>query len=202
MKKVQFGKKQQNGILWLLVFAAACIYLSLCFNNNIWTDEAFTIDLVKSNIAGIIAGTASDVHPPLYYLFVKGFLCVFGNHMLVMKLCSVLPTVGLMVLGATWVNKRFGFKTALLFELLLLALPRMLEYSVQLRMYALAMLFILGCAVCAYEICLEPKWFHYALLSLLAAGAAYSHYFAFVSALWIYGFLFLALIFSITLIIS
>ena len=57
-------------------------YLSLCFNNNIWTDEAFTIELLHSDFAGILKGTASDVHPPLYYLIAKCVTLVFGDSLL------------------------------------------------------------------------------------------------------------------------
>lgn len=56
------------------------LYISLIFNKNILTDEAYTMELVRENsFWGIIQNTALDVHPPLYYLIVKCFVMMFGE---------------------------------------------------------------------------------------------------------------------------
>ena len=60
-------KKMIMPVMLILLFTA--MYISLIFNRNIWTDEAYTIELVRENsFPGIIRNTAVDVHPPLYYL--------------------------------------------------------------------------------------------------------------------------------------
>ena len=46
-------------IIVILLFGIAAVSLSL--NQNIWTDEAFTMQLLREDFTGIISGTAADV---------------------------------------------------------------------------------------------------------------------------------------------
>ena len=141
----RFPNPSKNAIIWLLLSAVlmTALYVSLIFNRNIWTDEAFTIELVGSNsVLGIIRGTANDVHPPLYYLIVKLFITLFGTSFQVYKLVSILPMFFTMLLGIFYIAPWFGAKTAFLFMLFLNAIPCVMEYGVQIRMYSWAIFFI------------------------------------------------------------
>lgn len=190
---------EKTKIIFLLVIALVItgLYVSLCFNQNIWTDEAFTIDLLnrQHTFGEIAAYTATDVHPPLYYFILKCFVALFGVHFWLVKLLSVVPMLLLFALGITYVRKRFGARTACLFLLLTAAIPCTMEYAVQMRMYAWCMLFVTGCALAAWDAFEREKTISFVLMGLCGACAAYSHYFAFVAILWMYGFLFLALAF-------
>lgn len=181
------------GVLSLLL---AALYLSLCFNRNIWTDEAFTVDLLNSyhSFGEIAAYTATDVHPPLYYWILKCFTDVFGVRLLLLKLLSVLPMFLLFLFGGLYVKKRFGFRTALLFILFTAAIPCSMEYAVQVRMYAWCMLFVTGAGFAAFDAYETGRIRSFLLLTLCGVCAAYSHYFAFAAILWIHGFLFLSLL--------
>lgn len=191
------SEKSKILFLSVIVIAVTGLYVSLCFNQNIWTDEAFTIDLLnrRHTFGEIAAYTATDVHPPLYYFILKCFVAVFGVHFFLVKLLSVVPMVLLFVLGVTYVRKRFGARTACLFLLLTAAIPCTMEYAVQMRMYAWCMLFVTGCALAAWDAFEREKTLSFILMGVCGTCAAYSHYFAFVAVLWIYGFLFLALAF-------
>ncbi len=193
-RKLTLGQK--TGLLAAAALLFLICYLSLCFNNNIWTDEAFTIELLHADFAGIIHGTASDVHPPLYYLIAKCFVLVFGSSLLSLKIVSIIPMLLCMTWGAAVIWKRFGFHAALAFDFLLGVIPCTMEYAVQVRMYSWAIFFITFMGLWAYEAYLERKWRYFAGIVLTSAAAAYTHYFAFVSAILIYGFLFLALAFA------
>ena len=189
-------EKLEKGILAGAAVLFFLLYLSLCFNDNVWTDEAFTIDLLKQDFGGILFGTASDVHPPLYYLIAKCFTFLWGSSLLSLKLVSILPILLCMSWGAFLVRRRFGFFAALLFTLFLGVIPCTMEYAVQIRMYSWAIFFLTFMGLWAYEACLSGKWRYFAGVILTSAAAAYTHYFAFVAAIWIYGFLFLALLFT------
>lgn len=186
-------KRKEKGILVVIGLLFFLVYLSLCFNNNVWTDEAFTIDLLKSDFAGIIQGTASDVHPPLYYLIAKCFTLLFGSSLVSLKLVSIVPMILCMTWGAFIVRKHFGFRAAVLFDVFLGVIPCTMEYAVQIRMYSWAIFFVTFMGLWAYEAYLEPKWQYFLGVVLTSVAAAYTHYFAFVSAILIYGFLFLVL---------
>lgn len=191
------SEKSKMIFLLVIAFGITGIYVSLCFNQNIWTDEAFTIDLLnrKKTFREIAAYTATDVHPPLYYFILRCFVAAFGVHFWMVKLLSVVPMLLLFVLGIIWVGKRFGVRTAGLFLLLTAALPCTMEYAVQMRMYTWCMLFVTGCAFAAWDAYSGGKTISFICMGVCGVCAAYTHYFAFVAVLWIYGFLFLSYVF-------
>lgn len=192
----EFCNRYKNFGLWLLLIVFGGIYLSLCYNDNIWTDEGFTIDLLRNcqTFRDVCNFTAADVHPPLYYLILKTFTDCFGIHLLLIKILSIVPMLLTMALAPTIIRKEFGYRTALFFILILGTLPCTMEYAVQARMYTWAILFVTLCGLGAYRIGNREKlgdWIGYLIGGI---GAAYTHYFAFTAVLWIYGFLFLYLL--------
>ncbi|MDE7478775.1 MAG: glycosyltransferase family 39 protein [Lachnospiraceae bacterium] len=174
-------------LLILAVILISVLYVSLIFNQNIWTDEAFTIDLVSNNtIYGIISGTANDVHPPLYYLIAKVFVSMFGSGFQVYKIVSIVPVALTMFLSVIYIRPWFGTKTALLFLLFFNAIPSVMEYGVQIRMYSWSIFFITAAGLSAYGAYTEDGIKHWYILSLSALCACYTHNFAMISAVWIY----------------
>lgn len=185
------NRKYEKPLLFAACLFFLILYVSLCFNNNIWTDEGFTIELIQGNLKEIILGTAADVHPPLYYIILKPFTVVFGSSLLVMKLVSILPMILTMALGGACIYRRFGFGSGILFILFLGSIPCTMEYAVQVRMYSWAVFFVTMMSLTALELVCEKSYLCGVVLGLLGAACAYTHYFAFVAALWIYGYLFL-----------
>lgn len=196
-KKVDWIKAHVMDILiWGLIVFFSLLYVSLIFNYNIWTDEAFTLTLVQGNLKEIIEGTANDVHPPLYYFYSKLFYDIANGSLWVQKLSTIIPQVGTYILIATLFRKKFGDKAAFLSLLFFTCIPCTMEFSVQVRMYSLALFFVTLCGLFAYEAYIEDTRRSWIYLIIGALGAAYTHYFAFVSIIVIVGFLFLAILFS------
>ena len=90
--------KKYSKKFWLpgvLILSAALQFTNMS-RSSIWHDEGFTAMLVKKfSYLEIIARTARDVHPPLYYLLLKPWTSLFGYSeglygRLVPSLCSVL----------------------------------------------------------------------------------------------------------------
>ena len=74
-------------------------------------DEAFSRDIIVNNgIWGILAGTAADVHPPLYYLIVKAAFSMFGANLKVMVWVSIIPVIMGMCMASVLVKKRWGLE--------------------------------------------------------------------------------------------
>ncbi|MEG1848622.1 MAG: glycosyltransferase family 39 protein [Lachnospiraceae bacterium] len=180
-------------IQWIMILLFGGAAFSLCFNNNIWTDEAFTMQLLQQDVMGIVKGTAADVHPPLYYLIAKGFQFLFGPSMFVQKVASIIPAVLTLLLGATKIKKLFGYRVSGIFILLLAILPCTFVHAIQPRMYTWGLLFVTICGVYAYDVYLDASWKKWCMMLLFGTASAYTHYFALLSVAYIYLILLFAL---------
>ena len=93
---------RRNGILlWGMVILFTLLYLSLIFNDNVWTDEIFSMNLFADSFAQIIVDTAEDVHPPLYYFLGRIMRLLFGESLQVQKILTIIPMSLTLALEAT-----------------------------------------------------------------------------------------------------
>lgn len=190
-------RKQQKAavfLIWGSVLFFTLLYLSLIFNQNVWTDEIFTMKLIRGSFSDIVTGTAKDVHPPLYYFAAKAAQLLFGDGLLVQKIVTLIPMSLTLALGAVKVRRYFGDVVSFLFIWILGCIPCSMEYAVQVRMYSMALLAVTACGLYAYECFADKKRGSWAGLVLSSLAAAYLHYFAFGSILIIQGLLFWALL--------
>lgn len=194
MKERIVNKKFDTFVIWGIAAGFTVLYISLLFNHNIWTDEAFTLQLIKGNVRDIIEGTARDVHPPLYYLYAKLFRVFLGDSLLVQKAAAVIPMTGTLVLGATAVRKDFGDKASVLYLLFLACMPCTMEFSVQVRMYSMSLFFVTLNGLYAYRAFTNGKKQEFLIFALSGVLAAYTHYFAFVPVIFITGLLLFAIL--------
>lgn len=182
-------------LIWGVIGFFTMLYISLIFNQNVWTDEVFTMDLLKGSLGDIIEGTAKDVHPPLYYFWAKIFYQLFGTSIQVQKIAAIIPMTGTLVYLAIEAKKYFGDLATFITLAFLCCIPCTMEFAVQIRMYSLAMFFVTLCGLSAYAVFTENRKKDWICLIIGAVGAAYTHYFAFVSVLFVIGFLFLTILF-------
>ena len=148
----EFFKKNEIKIVFTVFIILSAVYLSLVWNNNVWMDEAFTASLVHTDFRGVIERSMADTLPPLYNIILKLATDIFGYTIPVMKITSVVPMLLTLLLGATVVRKRFGFRTALLFMLFITFMPLFMYYGVEIRMYSLGFFFATASGIYAYEI--------------------------------------------------
>ena len=191
----EFFKKNEIKIVFTVFIILSAVYLSLVWNNNVWMDEAFTASLVHTDFRGVIERSMADTLPPLYNIILKLATDIFGYTIPVMKITSVVPMLLTLLLGATVVRKRFGFRTALLFMLFITFMPLFMYYGVEIRMYSLGFFFATASGIYAYEIVCEPSAKNWTAFTLLSTLAGYSHHFAFVTVAFAYFYLLLYFIF-------
>ncbi|MDO4187893.1 MAG: glycosyltransferase family 39 protein [Lachnospiraceae bacterium] len=184
-------EKRENIISWVLVAIGAIVYISLVFNRNVWLDEAFTASLVRTDMAGVLERSMADTLPPLYNIILKISTDIFGYKVPVMKLTSVLPMIITMIISATTVRKRHGFKASCLFTVALFTMPNLLFFGVEIRMYSLGFLFATASGIYAYEFIMDYNKKNLIIFTVLSVLAGYSHHFAFVSVGFVYLFLLL-----------
>ena len=197
ISKLINDKRLQNVVLGLQIIISVVVFAMLSGGTGIDYDEAFSWDVVVNNgIGGILAATAADVHPPLYYLIVKATFAVFGESMKVMLWTSVVPVILGMILAVIFIRKRWGFLPAMLFNLAYGFAPFILHYNLNLRMYSWMDLFVLGVILTGYEMVSEDKckaW-HFVSLFVFSILAVYTQYFAVLPIIVCYLWIFISLI--------
>lgn len=189
-------EKRQRLVLALLAFVMFALNCIRIGNLSVGGDEAYSMLLARKSLAGIITETAMDVHPPLYYFILKAATLLFHENIRMLRLVSLLPVGILMLLGTTWIKKKFGFWTSVVF-IAMLGVMSCVRYNTELRMYSFAMMFLVLCLLSAYEVLKggeKDVRKYYGALILSGTAAAYLHYYALVTAAFIYLGLFICLI--------
>lgn len=83
-------KVRANHTVYIIFAVLSLFSLTLIFNDNIWFDEAYTLSLIQHNYSDIINILKSDMHPPLYFLSLKTFCCIFGYSITATKIFSAI----------------------------------------------------------------------------------------------------------------
>lgn len=167
------------------LFITFSLLICLCnaaflYDNAIWGDEGFSAILVRRNITGILAGTAADVHPPLYYLFLKLMVTIFGEQGIVLHLTSFIPFLCCCLIIMIFVRKKFGMIPAYIAMILTGWTGMGMVYSVEIRMYSMALLFVTMTFCIAYEVLEKENLKYWVYMAFFALLAAYTHYFALI----------------------
>ncbi len=123
-------------VLIAILLLAGGLRLARLGNRGLSIDEAFSISLASLDPGRIVAGTAADQHPPLYYLLLHGWMELVGQSLLAARALSALVgwlTVPLVYLA----GRRLAPAIGLLAAGLLAVSPAHIWYSQDTRMYAL-----------------------------------------------------------------
>lgn len=196
IKKIMLFIKSEK-LLFCVAFLVCLANALFMFDNAIWGDEGFSIMLARRNLAGILTGTAADVHPPLYYIILKIIISVLGESVFVLHLTSFLAFVGVCILIITFVYKNFGIVAAYLALFFAGWTEVGVIYSVEIRMYSMALLFVTLTFCIAYKVIAntDATMKEWAVMSFFALMAGYTHYFALIAvAFMILGVFILCLI--------
>lgn len=186
--------------LYLITFLYILFSIICLLNNVVWADEIFSLSMIRNNMKDLIFVTASDVHPPLYYLSLKFFAGIVSsifsnvNVIFVSKLFSMIPLFILISFGFSKIRKYFGKLTNAIFCFLLVATPKIIYYFVEIRMYSWALCFVTIALIYAYEIMkknMNKSWIMFCIFGILAA---YTHLYACLAIGIIYVLLLLFLI--------
>jgi mannosyltransferase len=110
---------------------------------SFWNDEGNSARLSERSLDLIIEGTASDIHPPLYYLLLRGWRELVGESEFGLRSLSafagVLTVAGVMGLGSV-IGKRLsvnGNRLTVVAGVVTAVSPPLIYYSQEARMYSL-----------------------------------------------------------------
>lgn len=151
--------------VWPFMLVAAVLYLFRLGAAPLWYDEAATALFAQIPLAKMIIGTASDTHPPLYYLLLAPIGRLFPWSPIAMRLLS-----GIFALATIYIVREIARElklgqTAQFIALGLMVLsPFQLHFAQEARMYALFQTLVLGATLAA----LRKQMLRFALLSALS----------------------------------
>lgn len=195
--KVWGQEKTRKLFAVVFVVILTIIPLSLCFNQSVWLDEAFSLRWSMLPFPDFVERVVRDVHPPFYYLLLRIVLTLTNNSLFAAKIFSVTAVMLLLVIGAVFVRKEFGCKAMIFYGLFVLFNPMMLKKAVEIRMYTWAFLSVTCSSVQMYYLLKQsPKRKNWILFTLSSVAAAYTHYFAALSLVVVYAGLLIFYLFT------
>lgn len=170
-----------------ILLIAALLRFHLLDGQSFWNDEGNSARLSERTIRLILEGTASDVHPPLYYVLLRGWRELVGETEFGLR--SLSAFAGVLTVAGAWALVRLGgWRTprsdrtvaalvAAIAALLVAVSPALVYYGQEARMYALLACFATLATVLLLRWLRTGQWRFVAGYLLLLAAGLYTHYF-------------------------
>jgi len=159
------SREDDLGDVWPFLLVADALYLFRIGAAPLWYDEAASAWFAQVPLANMIIGTASDTHPPLYYLLLSPIGHLYNWSPIALRLPSVLFALLTLYLVRQIARELHLSQTAQTIALGLMVLsPFQLHFAQEARMYALLQALVLGATLAA----LRKQLLRFALLSALS----------------------------------
>ena len=123
-------------LLVILLLAASLRFYRLDAQ-SFWNDEGNSARLSERTIDLIVEGTASDIHPPGYYLLLHYWRAIFGHSEFALRALSDVAGLALVLFTYLLGRRIFDRATGLMAAFLGAVSPFAIYYSQEARMYAL-----------------------------------------------------------------
>lgn len=171
------GTKAWIGVVVVLAVAVLTRFYGLTAS-AIWGDEGSSLLMSGYNLTDIWVHAAHDVHPPLYFMLLHGWIEWFGDGIFAIRSLSALPGIAAVMLGMWLVRLIASPRAALLAGLMLALLPTAVRYSQEVRMYAWLGMWLLGATIALVYWVKQPRrtW-ALVIYALLMTASFYTHYF-------------------------
>lgn len=133
--------KRYWSIVSLLVLATGLRLVNLTAI-SLWHDEAFSALLIRYPWKEMMYRIGLDVHPPMYYIFLRFWHYIFGDSLWSLRGMSVF--FGVLTVWVVWLFVRQAFKSekmALWAALLAAVNPFSVQYVTEARMYTMGAFF-------------------------------------------------------------
>lgn len=168
---------KQKLLLLAILWLATAIRFYRLDAQSFWNDEGNSARLSERAIPLIIEGTASDIHPPLYYLLLHGWRELLGDSEFGLRALSAFLGVGLVAASYGLGRGVFGRSVATVLALLVAVNPALVYYSQEARMYMLLAFWVVLAGWLLLKWLSRPeRGLAFAYVGVVTAGL-YSHYF-------------------------
>jgi mannosyltransferase len=184
--------RPRNTIWILLLTLAAAVLQFLALDaQSLWYDEGFSAWISRLPPDEIVALTAADVQPPLYYLLLHRWIALAGDTEYALRFLSA--AFAILAVPLLWQlarHLRLHQQAASAAALLVAVSPLWLWYGREVRMYSLALALLLSAglpllALFEFRSGITRRWQHAAAFAALMTAALYTHYYVwFVFGAW------------------
>ena len=132
---------------YFVLFAGILARSAGISRGSIWYDEAFSYYLAKVPLFELTKLASTDIHPPLWELFLFPFVRIFNQPELALRIPSLLSSIFLMAMAWIWIKEFHFSRVPQYFAVSLVAfLPYQLWMAQDGRCYALfSALYLLSC---------------------------------------------------------
>jgi len=182
-------------ILIITLLLSAFLRFYRLDNQSFWNDEGNSARLSERSIELIVEGAASDIHPPLFYLFLHGWREFVGDSEFALRSLSVFMGVGVVALAFALGRQLLGWNgwaAAAVGAIFVAVNPALVYYSQEVRMYEM-LAFLAALSTWLFIRLLQrPGWPVVLAIAyiLVSVAGLYTHYF-FPAVLLTQNFIFL-----------
>ncbi len=169
-------------IILLFITIATAYEITHLTDISLWHDEAFSGLLVNYKIPELIFRTGLDVHPPFYYLLLKGWVLLLKNTVFSLRLFSVFFSILTVFSLYFLVKEAFKNIKLALFSSLLIALNSFqIQFAMEARMFTLGLFLVVISSFFLLKALKTKKIYWWILYSISAICGIYTHYYIFFS---------------------
>ena len=147
-------------------------------DRNLWWDEGFSAWIAQQPALHLIARTAQDVHPPLYYLLLHLWQTATGPNDFALRYLSVIAGVlsvaFIYQLARALGNRRAGWLAAFFLAIS----PFAVTWSQEMRMYTWAALWTTAGLWAAWQLWCTGRWRYWTVYVLACTAALWTLYLA------------------------
>mgnify|MGYP000415735148 CR=1 FL=1 len=177
-------RKKLSNYLYLLVFivsiAFSCLLkISFIDAKELWLDESYSAYIISLPFLELIRHIIGDVHPPIYYIFLKYWSLIVGDSPNNLRFLSVMYSITQTIVFYFLIKRILRDKWIVMLCFLQIQFsPILFYYSVEVRPYILAILLVTISLYFYIGMIEEPRLHKsYILFSIFAAFSFYTHYF-------------------------
>jgi hypothetical protein len=176
----------------LIILLAAILRFHLLDHQSLWNDEGNSLRLAERSIPDLIEASRRDIHPPGYYILLKGWLLLTGDSEFALRALSafagVLTVACVYALGKALTSPGAGTLAALLVAINSFSI----YYGQEARMYALLALLAAAAMLVFVRWLARPSWRLAVVLALINAAGLYTQY-TYPAVMIVQGVMFVAL---------
>ena len=132
-RQVAFINRLRALLPSFMLFAALTLTLDA---QSLWWDEGISLHLATAPWAEIVADRAANIHPPLYFFALKGWITFVGATPFAARYLSALLATLLPAAGGAWMRRRMDRRSGRVTALVLALAPPFFIYGQEVRAYA------------------------------------------------------------------